>query len=89
MSRPVLFGEYAHLSCYNRTELVTDPGIRAAFGTPLVQLYDTMYRHPGCLGGALWSGIDDTFHLPDGQIVGYGPWAPSTAGGAKNRNIRP
>lgn len=76
MSRPVLFGEYAHLSCYNRTELVADPGIRAAFGTPLVQLYDTMYRHPGCLGGALWSGIDDTFHLPDGQIVGYGPWGP-------------
>lgn len=76
MSRPVLFGEYAHLSCYNRTELATDPGIRAAFGEPLVRLYDTMYRHSGCLGGALWSGIDDTFHLPDGQIVGYGPWGP-------------
>lgn len=76
MSRPVLFGEYAHLSCYNRTELATDPGIRAAFGQPLVQLYDTMYYHPGCLGGALWSGIDDTFHLPDGRIVGYGPWGP-------------
>lgn len=76
MSRPVLFGEYAHLSCYNRTELATDPGIRAAFGRPLVELYDTIYRHPGCLGGALWSGIDDTFHLPDGRIVGYGPWGP-------------
>ncbi|MDE6499406.1 MAG: glycoside hydrolase family 2, partial [Rikenella sp.] len=76
MSRPVLFGEYAHLSCYNRTELATDPGIRAAFGGPLVELYDTIYRHPGCLGGALWSGIDDTFHLPDGRIVGYGPWGP-------------
>lgn len=76
MSRPVLFGEYAHLSCYNRTELVTDPGIRAAFGRPLVELYDTIYHHPGCLGGALWSGIDDTFHLPDGRIVGYGPWGP-------------
>ncbi len=76
MSRPVLFGEYAHLSCYNRTELTTDPGIRAAFGGPLVELYDTIYRHPGCLGGALWSGIDDTFHLPDGRIVGYGPWGP-------------
>lgn len=76
MSRPVLFGEYAHLSCYNRTELATDPGIRAAFGAPLVELYDTIYHHPGCLGGALWSGIDDTFHLPDGRIVGYGPWGP-------------
>lgn len=76
MSRPTLFGEYAHLSCYNRTELATDPGVRAAFGEILVQYYDSMYYHPGCLGGALWSGIDDTFHLPDGRIVGYGPWGP-------------
>lgn len=76
MSRPTLFGEYAHLSCYNRTELATDPGVRAAFGEPLVRYYDSMYYHPGCLGGALWSGIDDTFHMPDGRIVGYGPWGP-------------
>lgn len=76
MSRPTLFGEYAHLSCYNRTEMATDPGVRALFGEPLVRYYDSMYYHPGCLGGALWSGIDDTFHLPDGRIVGYGPWGP-------------
>ncbi|MBB6501958.1 glycoside hydrolase family 2 protein [Pedobacter cryoconitis] len=76
MSRPTLFGEYAHISDYNRRELVTDPGVRAAYGAPLVKLYDTMYNHQGCLGGAIWSGIDDTFHMPDGRIVGYGPWGP-------------
>ncbi len=76
MSRPTLFGEYAHLSCYNRPELATDPGVRAAFGKPLVQMYDSMYHHDACLGGALWSGIDDIFHLADGRILGYGPWGP-------------
>ncbi len=76
MKRPTLFGEYAHLSCYNRTELATDPGVRAAFGKPLVQMYDSMYHHDACLGGALWSGIDDIFHLADGRILGYGPWGP-------------
>lgn len=76
MSRPTLFGEYAHLTCYNSRELVTDPGVRAAYGPHLVEMYDSMYYHPGCLGGAIWSGIDDTFHLPDGRIVGYGPWGP-------------
>ena len=79
MKRPVLFGEYAHVSCYNRRELATDPGIRAAYGEPLALMYDAMYRHPNCLGGAIWAGIDDDFHLPDGRIVGYGPWGPLDA----------
>lgn len=79
MSRPTLFGEYAHLTCYNSRELVTDPGVRAAYGKYLVQMYDSMYYHPACLGGAIWSGIDDIFHLPDGRIVGYGPWGPIDA----------
>lgn len=79
MSRPTLFGEYAHLTCYNSRELLTDPGVRAAYGEFLVQMYDSMYYHPACLGGAIWSGIDDIFHLPDGQITGYGPWGPIDA----------
>lgn len=76
MSRPTLFGEYAHLTCYNSRELVTDPGVRAAYGKYLVEYCDSMYYHPACLGGAIWSGIDDIFHLPGGRIVGYGPWGP-------------
>lgn len=76
MSRPTLFGEYAHLSTYNRRELLTDPGVRDFYNEPLVRFYDSIYAHKGNLGGAIWSGIDDTFHLPDGQIVGYGPWGP-------------
>jgi beta-galactosidase len=76
MKRPVLFGEYAHVSCYNRRELLTDPGVRSSYGKPLEMMYDSMYYHKGCLGGAIWSGIDDTFHMPDGRIIGYGPWGP-------------
>ncbi len=72
--RPILFGEYSHIECYNRRELVTDPGIRDDWGRPQERMVDLMQSHPGCLGGAIWSGIDDVFHLPDGRIVGYGPW---------------
>jgi beta-galactosidase len=74
MKRPVLFGEYAHISCYSRHEVITDPGVRADYGAPLAQMYDSMYHHIACLGGAIWSGIDDIFHMPDGRIIGYGPW---------------
>ncbi|MDB5091498.1 MAG: beta-galactosidase, partial [Mucilaginibacter sp.] len=76
MKRPVLFGEYAHISCYNRRELLTDPGIRSGYGKPLETMYDSMYYHKGCLGGAIWSGVDETFDMPDGRIIGYGPWGP-------------
>lgn len=74
--RPVWFGEYAHVQCYNRRELVTDPGIRADWGRPLARMVDLMWQQPGCLGGAIWSGVDDVFHLPDGKLKGYGHWGP-------------
>lgn len=77
--RPVWFGEYAHLQCYNRRELATDPGIQEDWGRPLQRMVDLMWDQPGCLGGAIWSGIDDVFHLPDGNLCGYGHWGPIDA----------
>ncbi|MES2454534.1 MAG: glycoside hydrolase family 2 TIM barrel-domain containing protein [Bacteroidota bacterium] len=72
--RPVLFGEYYHVQTYNRLEEVTDPYIRADWGRMLPGMYQKMYEQQSCLGGAIWAGIDDVFHLPDSSIVGYGPW---------------
>ena len=73
-SRPTLFGEYCHMQTYNQREHFTDPGVRDQWGPRFGEMYDLMYRHPGCLGGAIWSGIDDAFHLPDGVVEGYGYW---------------
>lgn len=73
-NRPTLFGEYCHVQTYNQREHFTDPGVRDQWGPRLAEMYDLMYQHPGCLGGAIWSGIDDAFHLPDGQVEGYGFW---------------
>lgn len=74
IDRPVQFDEFAHVENYNRLEVLTDPYVRVAWGPSLARIYDSMYAHPGCLGGAIWAGIDDIFHMPDHTMIGYGPW---------------
>ena len=75
-TRPLLFGEYCHLNTYNRQEIVTDPGVRDYYGVALAPMWENMHTSKGCLGGAIWSGVDDVFELPDGRAVGYGEWGP-------------
>lgn len=74
--RPMVYGEYCHLNVYNRSELVTDPGVRSDWALALAPTWENMYRTKGVLGGSIWSGIDDIFQLPDGRAVGYGAWGP-------------
>lgn len=74
--RPMVYGEYCHLNVYNRSELVTDPGVRSDWALALSPTWDNMYQTAGVLGGSIWSGIDDIFQLPNGDAVGYGPWGP-------------
>ena len=76
LARPVWFGEYAHLQCYNRRELATDPWVREDWGRPLARMVDLIWQQTGCLGGAVWSGVDDVFHMPNGDLKGYGHWGP-------------
>lgn len=71
-SQPTLFGEYAHLNCYNRRELVTDPGVRDIWGLGIEKMWELIYAADGVLGACYWAGIDDIFYMPSGEPVGYG-----------------
>ncbi len=74
--RPLLYGEYCHLNCYNRVELAADPGLRDEWGNGMKRQWERMFGSAVVIGGAIWSGIDDVFQLPSGRAVGYGEWGP-------------
>ena len=82
---PVLHDEYAHIPCYDLGELRLDPNVRNFWGESVKMFWERMFETDGCLGGALWGGIDDEFQLPPGvserhqshapgPTAGYGGW---------------
>ncbi|MFD2116665.1 glycoside hydrolase family 2 TIM barrel-domain containing protein [Paenibacillus yanchengensis] len=82
---PVIHDEYAHVACYNLTELYRDNNVRNFWGESLKLFWEKIVRTDGALGGAIWANIDDVFHLPEGvkerhqvhsvgPAAGYGEW---------------
>lgn len=76
LPRPLLYGEYCHLNCYNRSELAADPGLRDEYGRGFARMWEKMFGSAEVIGGAIWSGVDDVFYLPSGRATGYGEWGP-------------
>lgn len=70
---PILHDEFAHVSCYNHADLLLDPGVRNFWGHSIAIFSKKFLETPGCLGGAIWAGIDEVFLLPN-RTVGFGPW---------------
>ncbi|HSA94526.1 MAG TPA: glycoside hydrolase family 2 TIM barrel-domain containing protein [Acidobacteriota bacterium] len=76
LPRPLLYGEYCHLNCYNRAELADDPGLRDEYGRGFARMWEKVFGSAEVIGGAIWSGLDDVFLLPSGRATGYGEWGP-------------
>ena len=72
--KPLLFDEYCHGNSYNREEAPTDPGLRDQWGECLEEIWERMEANEGCLGGAIWGGIDEVWHFRDGTERGWGRW---------------
>ncbi len=69
---PVIFDEWAHVSCYNTLTLGEDPNVRNYWGESIQSFWDRTFESNG-VGGAIWGMVDEVFLLPEGP-VGYGPW---------------
>lgn len=57
---PVLHDEFVHVACYNREEHRRDPNVRTFWGESIRRFWDNIWNTEGCLGGAIWAGIDET-----------------------------
>jgi hypothetical protein len=71
--RPVLNDEWAHVPVYDLEGMRRDPGRGVEWGKVLASLASAAWRSPSSMGGAIWGGIDESFHGLTG-LVGYGPW---------------
>jgi beta-galactosidase len=72
-NKPVLYDEWAHVSCYNKPELLEDMNVRNFWGQSLDSMWTNVFESDGGLGGAIWGMIDETFMLPD-TLSGYNKW---------------
>ena len=57
---PVIHDEYVHVPCYDREEMRRDPYVNVFWGQSIARFWDSIWRTPGALGGAIWAGIDET-----------------------------
>jgi len=68
---PVLFDEYLHVPCYNKSTIIEDPNVRDFWGIGLDICWERIFEADGGLGGAIWGMIDETFMMPD-TLPGFG-----------------
>lgn len=87
--KPTLHDEYVHVACYNHEEIARDTNVRNFWGESLYRAWENIVKRDGALGGAVWAGIDDLFHIPEhtherhqlhskGRATGYGEWGACT-----------
>jgi beta-galactosidase len=58
--------------------LAIDPGFRDYWVTGARPFMDRAMRDTGCIGGMIWSAVDDQWTLPIDESVGFGNWAHLT-----------
>jgi hypothetical protein len=70
---PALYDEWAHVACYNNFEIRSDPNVRNFWGQSLDSMWTNAFVSDGCLGGAIWGMLDETFMLPR-ELEGFNQW---------------
>jgi hypothetical protein len=81
VGEPVVLDEFAPLfqecirSSLQASLIGMDPGVRDYWVTGYRDIIEAAVQDNGCIGGMIWSAVDDVFALPLDLRVGEGPWA--------------
>lgn len=85
-NRPMVYGEYCHLNVYNRSELVTDPGIRSDWALALAPTWEICIRPEACWAVLFGRALMISSNCLTGMLSGMELGDLSTAGVVPNRN---
>ena len=55
--------------------LPIDPGVRDYWVTAIKPFMEQLFATRSCIGGMVWSGVDDLFAIPLDLKIGEGPWS--------------
>lgn len=55
-------------------EVISDPSLNDYFGEVMIRAWEAIYANKGALGGAIWCGMDEQVHMPDGTYAGIAEW---------------
>ena len=81
LDRPVICDEYIPIieACqrfpHEAYVLPIDPGVRDYWVTAIKPFMAELFRTRSCIGGMVWSGIDDLFAIPLDYNIGEGAWS--------------
>lgn len=68
---PKVYDEYSHLYCNDLSRHEKDPSLRDYYVNMIRKEWETVYRQPGGLGGAIWHARDFYYFSPDGIWTGF------------------
>jgi hypothetical protein len=77
VDKPAYLGEFClNSAAFNRSpqEAMSDPGVIEYWTVAVKHVWESVYQSDTTIGGTLWAGVDEKFHIPRKKPEGIARW---------------